>query len=80
MSLPWEGVRLAPRYWPGQARVLTLATTLKLMFSREFEVVLRPSKGGRTLVKYTDLPLDRQVDFYRQFRDYYDHLIQRTLT
>jgi hypothetical protein len=50
------------------------------MFSREFEVVLRPSKGGRTLVKYTDLPLDRQVDFYRQFRDYYDHLIQRTLT
>lgn len=50
------------------------------MFNRELEVVLRPDKGKRTLVKYTDLPLDRQVQFYRQFRDYYDHIIQRTLT
>lgn len=80
MTHPWEGVPLAPRNWPGQARVLTLAATLKLMFNRELEVVLRPDKGKRTLVKYTDLPLDRQVQFYRQFRDYYDHIIQRTLT
>lgn len=80
MPLPWEGVPLAPRHWPGSPTVLTLAATLKLMFNRELEVVLCPSKGGRTLVKYTDLPLDRQVQFYRQFRDYYDHIIQRTLT
>lgn len=80
MTHPWEGVPLAPRNWPGQARVLTLAATLRLMFNRELEVVLRPDKGKRTLVKYTDLPLDRQVQFYRQFRDYYDHIIQRTLT
>lgn len=80
MPLPWEGVPLAPRHWPGSPTVLTLAATLKLMFNRELEVVLRPDKGKRTLVKYTDLPLDRQVQFYRQFRDYYDHIIQRTLT
>lgn len=80
MPLPWEGVPLAPRNWPGSPTVLTLAATLKLMFGKEFEVVLRPDKGKRTLVKYTDLPLDRQVEFYRQFRDYYDHIIQRTLT
>lgn len=80
MTLPWEGVPLAPRHWPGSPTVLTLAATLKLMFNRELEVVLRPDKGKRTLVKYTDLPLDRQVQFYRQFRDYYDHIIQRTLT
>lgn len=79
MTLPWEGVPLAPRNWPGQARVLALAATLRLMFGVEFEIILRPDKGKRTKVKYTDLPLDRQVQFYRQFRDYYDHMIQRTL-
>ena len=80
MTLPWEGVPLAPRHWPGSPTVLTLAATLKLMFGKELEVVLRPAKGGRSKLKYTDLPLDRQVEFYRQFRDYYDHIIQRTLT
>lgn len=81
MTHPWEGVPLAPRQWPGQARVLTLAATLKLMFGKEFEVALHPPerKGKRTIVKYMDLPLDKQVYLYRQFRDYYDHLIQRTL-
>lgn len=80
MTYPWEGVPLAPRRWPGSPTVLTLATTLKLMFGKEFEVVLRPHKGGRTKVKYTDLPLDRQVQFYKQFKDYYDHTIQEALT
>lgn len=79
MTHPWEGVPLAPRHWPGQARVSTLAATLRLMFGVEFSVVLRPDRGKRTKVKYTSLPLDRQIQFYRQFRDYYDHMIQRTL-
>ena len=83
MTIPWEGVPLAPRHWPGQARVLTLASTLKLMFGKDFEIIrgiVRHAEGGRYKIKYTDLPLDRQVEFYRQFRDYYDHNIQRTLT
>ena len=79
MTHPWEGVPLAPRNWPGQARVLTLAATLRLMFGKEFEVILRPDKGKRTMVKYTDLPLDKQVRNYFQFKNYYDHMIQRTL-
>lgn len=79
MPLPWEGVPLAPRTWPGQARVLTLAATLRLMFSREFEVVLRPDEGKRTRVKYVDLPLDKQVRYYSRFKEYYDYIIQETL-
>lgn len=79
MTLPWEGVSLAPRNWPGQARVLTLAATLRLMFSREFEVVLRPDEGKRTRVKYVDLPLDKQVRYYSRFKEYYDYIIQETL-
>lgn len=81
MTLPWEGVPLAPRTWPGQARVLTLAATLRLMFGKEFEIALHPPerKGKRVIVKYMDLPPDRQVELYKQFRDYYDHMIQRTL-
>ena len=82
MTDPWEGVPLAPLNWPGQARVLTLAATLRLMFGKEFEIALHPPerKGKRVIVKYTSLPLDRQVEFYMQFRVYYDHSIQRTLT
>lgn len=80
MTLPWEGVPLAPRNWPGQARVSTLAATLRLMFGKEFEVILRPAKGGRSKVKYMDLPTDRQVLYYSRFRDYYDYIIQETLT
>lgn len=79
MTLPWEGVPLAPRNWPGSPTVLTLAATLKLMFGKEFEVIVRHAKGGRSKVKYTDLPLDRQVQHYSRFKDFYDHLIQRTL-
>lgn len=79
MTLPWEGVPLAPRHWPGSPTVLTLAATIKLMFGKEFEVILRPAKGGRSKVKYTDLPLDQQVRNYFQFKNYYDHMIQRTL-
>lgn len=82
MPLPWEGVPLAPRHWPGSSAVLTLAATLKLMFGKEFEIALHPPerKGKRVIVKYMDLPPDRQVELYKQFRDYYDHMIQRTLT
>lgn len=79
MSLPWEGVPLAPHHWPGQARVLALAATLRLMFGVEMEIILRPDKGKRNKVKYTDLPLDRQVQQYRWFKEYYDTYIQRTL-
>lgn len=81
MTLPWEGVPLAPRHWPGSPTVLTLAATLRLMFGKEFEVALHPPErmGKRVIVKYMDLPPDRQVELYRQFRDYYDHMIQRTL-
>ena len=79
MTHPWEGVPLAPRHWPGQARVLTLAATLKLMFGIEFSVVLRPERGKRTMVKYTQLPLEVQVRNYYQFKAFYDQLIQRTL-
>lgn len=81
MPLPWEGVPLAPRSWPGQARVSTLAATLRLMFGKEFEIALHPPErmGKRVIVKYMDLPPDRQVELYKQFRDYYDHMIQRTL-
>ena len=80
MTLPWEGVPLAPRHWPGKARVLTLAATLKLIYGKEFEIILRPAKGGRSKVKYTDLTDGHIVKFYPEFKDYYDHIIQRTLT
>lgn len=84
-TLPWEGVPLAPRHWPGQARVFTLAATLRLMFGKEFEIALHPPgwqerKGKLVIVKYMDLPPDRQVQFYPKFRNYYNHMIQRTLT
>lgn len=49
------------------------------MFGVEMEIILRPYKGKRTKVKYTDLPLDRQVQQYRWFKEYYDTYIQRTL-
>jgi hypothetical protein len=79
MTLPWEGVPLAPRQWPGQDKVLTLAATIKLMFGKEFEVVIRPNTGGRQRLTYTSLPLDVQIRNYYKFKDYYDHNIQRTL-
>ena len=75
MTHPWEGVPLAPRNWPGQARVITLAATLKLMFGKEFEVVLRPPNGARTKVKYMDLPVEKQVQFYPEFKSFYDNII-----
>lgn len=82
MTHKWEGVRLAPRHWPGSPTVLTLAATLKLMFGKEFEIALHPSerKGKRVIVKYMDLPPDRQAELYKQFRDYYNYMIHRTLT
>ena len=80
MTLPWDGVPLAPRHWPGKAKVLTLAATLKLIYSKEFEVVLRPAKGGRSKVKYTDLTDGHIVKFYPEFKAFYDNTIQRTLT
>ena len=79
MTHKWEGVPLAPRHWPGQEKIRTLAATLKLMFGIEFSVVLHPERGKRTMVKYTQLPLEVQVRNYYQFKAFYDQLIQRTL-
>jgi hypothetical protein len=73
-------VPLAPRHWPGKARVLTLAATLKLVFGKEYEIVLRPAKGSRSKVKYTDLTDGHIVQFYPEFKAFYDHNMQRTLT
>ena len=80
MTLPWDGVPLAPRHWPGKARVLTLTATLKLIYGKEFEVELRTSRYGRTKVKYTDLTDGHIVKFYPEFKAFYDNTIQRTLT
>lgn len=80
MTHKWEGVPLAPRHWPGQEKIRTLAATLRLMFGKEFEMVFRPDTGGRLRLKYTQLPLEVQVqNYYKLFKDYYDHMIQRTL-
>ena len=50
------------------------------MFGKEFEIILRPPKGGRSKYKYTDLTDGHLVKFYPEFKEYYDHMIQRTLT
>lgn len=81
MTHPWDGVKLAPNHYPGQAGVLTLAATLKLIFGVEFDVALHPAKSGgkRTIVKYTSLDEATQRMTYLRFKLYYDSIMIRTL-
>lgn len=75
MSDNWQGVRLAPKKWPGEAKVLALAATLKLMLGEEVTVAI--STGKKT--KYVDLPVSQQVCYYHFFKQSYDYMMMRTL-
>jgi len=76
----WEGVKLAPNYWPGRDKVLALAATLKLMFGEEFTFYTARRKGEKGVAhNYVLLNEGEQRHYYYKFKLYYDKHMMRLL-